>query len=513
LAAVPSIGRATGVEGTAAPEADATRTLYERYGNQIFGYCLHQLGAREEAEDAVQSTFLNAFRGLSRGVVPEAEQAWLFKIAQNVCLSRRRSSWRRGRIESPTDFELAEETTAAPHRRADELIGLQDVLETMPENQRRAILLREWQGLSYREIAEELELSQAAVETLIFRARRALAAGLETSPAEQRSLRARIRSSLDVGSLVAWAKSFLASGVAVKAAGTAAVVTVASAVAAMPQEHTNPRATSKPARAPAHARKPASSPPLSFASRPTRPVVVATSTKPVATHNQEHAARPLKLAAPKASPPHAPATAQPATPPAPAPPPAQVVEAAPQAPAAPVETSRPDQAPAADETHAHGAGHGRAGDGGKRQDHGSATATSTQQSGHEGGGARRDRSAQAADEPQQQRARNHGADARGKPASAPAAVRQQQPQGQVAGSTDQGEQGHGHRHDQQGQVAGTPSGGGHDNVVGQTPTTPATATATAPTPTTTTIAPAAPETPPAPVDESRSGDGGGRHGH
>src|SRR6185312_14752064 len=99
---------------------------------------------------------------------------------------RRRTSWRRGRIESPTDFDVVEELTPAPSRRSDELIGLQDVLERLPENQRRAILLREWQGLSYREIAEELELSQSAVETLIFRARRSLATGLEVAPATLR---------------------------------------------------------------------------------------------------------------------------------------------------------------------------------------------------------------------------------------------------------------------------------------------------------------------------------------
>ena len=114
LAAVPSIGRAVRVEGAPAPEADLTRALYEQYGNQIFRYCMHQLGSREEAEDAVQSTFLNAFRGIKRGVVPELESAWLFKIAHNVCLSRRRTSWRRGRIESPTDFDVVEELTPAP---------------------------------------------------------------------------------------------------------------------------------------------------------------------------------------------------------------------------------------------------------------------------------------------------------------------------------------------------------------------------------------------------------------
>ena len=122
---------------------------------------------------------MNAFRALGRGIVPEAESAWLFKIAENVCLSRRRSSWRRGRIESPSDFEIIEEIIPGPSRQNDELIGIEDALASMPEQQRRAILLREWQGLSYREIAEELDVTQSAVETLIFRARRSLAAGLE----------------------------------------------------------------------------------------------------------------------------------------------------------------------------------------------------------------------------------------------------------------------------------------------------------------------------------------------
>jgi RNA polymerase sigma factor (sigma-70 family) len=232
LAAVSTRGRANRVEGQTAPEADATRALYERYANQIFGYCLHQLGTREEAEDAVQSTFLNAFRGLKRGIVPELESAWLFTIAHNVCLSRRRSSWRRGRIESPADFELVEELTPAPARRADELIGLQDALGQMPETQRRAILLREWQGLSYREIAEELDVSQSAVETLIFRARRALAGALEQPPRRPRRSIARV---LDWGNAVTAVKSLLVGGsAAAKVAATVAVVSATTVAAAGP---------------------------------------------------------------------------------------------------------------------------------------------------------------------------------------------------------------------------------------------------------------------------------------
>ena len=245
MAAVPSTGRADQVDRVAAPEADATRALYEHYANQIFGYCLHQLGSREEAEDAVQSTFLNAFRGLRRGVVPEMEAAWLFKIAHNVCLSRRRSSWRRGRIESPADFDLVEELAPAPARQSDELIGLQDVLETMPENQRRAILLREWQGLSYREIGDELELSQAAVETLIFRARRSLAQGLEQPP---KPARRRARAAGDFGNILAGIKSLLFGGAAaVKVAATVAVVSATTvAVSAPVQQHRQHHKASAP---------------------------------------------------------------------------------------------------------------------------------------------------------------------------------------------------------------------------------------------------------------------------
>jgi RNA polymerase sigma factor (sigma-70 family) len=236
VSAVPFIG-----EVGIAPEADLTRALYERHAAQIYRFCFHQLGRREEAEDAVQSTFLNAFRGIKGGVVPDSEAAWLFKIAHNVCLTRRRSSWRRDRVESPTDFEMVEELAPAPPRRDDELIGLQDVLERLPEQQRRAILLREWQGLSYREIGQELRLSQAAVETLIFRARRSLAEGLE-APVKRR--RRRLASG-GLGSLLSAAQSFLGAGGAVKVAAVVAAAGAGGVVATVPvrDRHAPPRLT------------------------------------------------------------------------------------------------------------------------------------------------------------------------------------------------------------------------------------------------------------------------------
>jgi RNA polymerase sigma factor (sigma-70 family) len=259
VAAVPSIGRASRIERPAAPGADAASVLYERYSAQIFSYCLHQLGSREEAEDAVQTTFMNAFRGLSRGIVPELESAWLFKIAHNVCLSRRRSSWRRGRVEAPNNFEVLQETVAGREQVSDELIGLPDVLEEMPENQRRAILLREWQGLTYREISGELGLSQAAVETLIFRARRALAQGLEQDAVTWKK---RVVRGANLGGGLACLKALLGGGgtAAVKVAATAvAVATAAMAGAGEPSSTHTRRAPAAKPRIASYAAKPSRS--------------------------------------------------------------------------------------------------------------------------------------------------------------------------------------------------------------------------------------------------------------
>jgi RNA polymerase sigma factor (sigma-70 family) len=329
LAAVPSIGRATRIERPVAPGADAAGDLYERYSAQIFGYCLHQLGSREEAEDAVQTTFMNAFRGLSRGIVPELESAWLFKIAHNVCLSRRRSSWRRGKVEAPNNFEVLQEIVPGRERVADELIRLQDVLEEMPDNQRRAILLREWQGLTYREISGELGLSQAAVETLIFRARRALAQGLEQD-GDSSTWKKRARRGADVGGAIACLKMLLGGGgaaalklaAAALAVATAALTTSASAPA---PKQTHPVSDAAPGSAlTGQATAPGSSSTAGVPTtagvtsergrraerRPTRPAAVPAS-QPDATTS----APPATTASPESP---APAATEPAsTPPAP----------------------------------------------------------------------------------------------------------------------------------------------------------------------------------------------------
>ncbi len=331
LAAVPSpVGRPSYAGGpTRAPQAAATEGLYERHAGKILSYCLHQLGSREEAEDAVQTTFMNAFRALGRGVVPEAESAWLFKIAENVCLSRRRSSWRRGRIESPSDFDVIEEVVPGPSRQRDELIGIEDALASMPEQQRRAILLREWQGLSYREISEELELSQSAVETLIFRARRSLAQGLEQPDLIKKPKRNGLRRALrmiDVGTLAAAAKTLLVGSVAVKATATAVAVTAAvTAASVTPKlEGHSPNPTHAPAHVAPRASLPAAGSATAFgpsaaaahedaaarqvtSSRPSAPEKLVTTQRPDQTFRA--ATPPVPTSPPPAAPANVPAAA------------------------------------------------------------------------------------------------------------------------------------------------------------------------------------------------------------
>ena len=230
MAAVPSEGQAAAVRAPLAPADELTSRLYVRYRRQIFNFCLHNLGNREEAEDATQSTFLNAFRGLKRGTTPEFETAWLYKIAHNVCLNGRQSSSRRRSFEAAADFDTIQETVASPQGDTDALFNLTKALELMPEQQRRALLLREWQGLAYAEIANQMGLSQSAVETLLFRARRSLAQGLESEPKERK--RGRPRSN-DTGSLLAVLKSLFVGG-ATKIAATALTVAATSVVATTP---------------------------------------------------------------------------------------------------------------------------------------------------------------------------------------------------------------------------------------------------------------------------------------
>jgi RNA polymerase sigma factor (sigma-70 family) len=209
-------------------DADAVaRDLYERYSNRIFRYCLHRLRSNEEAEDAAQTTFLYAYLGLRRGVQPQFEVAWIYKIAENVCLTRLRTRARRGQFETTGDaFLLQELSPAVEHEQNETVEALPGVLAGMPASQRQALLLREVQGLSYREIADRLETSVSAVETLLFRARRSCAR-------ELRRVTQPVQGALTAGSLLSGVKSlsrYLAASSGAKAAALAVAAATGGAL-------------------------------------------------------------------------------------------------------------------------------------------------------------------------------------------------------------------------------------------------------------------------------------------
>jgi RNA polymerase sigma factor (sigma-70 family) len=152
--------------------------MYRRYVGDVYRYALAVMRNPADAEDVTQTTFLNAYRAyVEKGDRPEKPQNWLIAIAHNVCRQRFRQSARR-------PSEVTFEDDIADTIVDDETPSGEDIrraLSHLAFNQRAAIVMRELEGRSYAEIAEILEVSTSAVETLIFRARRALREQLEGS--------------------------------------------------------------------------------------------------------------------------------------------------------------------------------------------------------------------------------------------------------------------------------------------------------------------------------------------
>ncbi len=165
----------------ATPEqpARAARTLddlYRRHAPEIFRYTFAVLGNRADAEDVTQATFVNALRALERGEQPRKPANWLLAISHN--LMRQRFRQERAR---PAQVEL-EGDLPQPLQPDDETPSVGELVSALgriPPSQREAIVMREFEGRSYAEIAEILGVTTSALETLLFRARRSLAGELE----------------------------------------------------------------------------------------------------------------------------------------------------------------------------------------------------------------------------------------------------------------------------------------------------------------------------------------------
>jgi RNA polymerase sigma-70 factor (TIGR02960 family) len=157
--------------------------VIERHRRELHVHCYRMLASYDDAEDAVQETFLRAWRGRD-GFDGEHARAWLYRIATNVCVDKARS--RQRRASSGTDVswltpypDTMLDEVAAPEAEPDDAYVARETIElaflttlqVLPPTQRAALLAREVLGLPAADTAELLETSVAAANSALQRAR------------------------------------------------------------------------------------------------------------------------------------------------------------------------------------------------------------------------------------------------------------------------------------------------------------------------------------------------------
>jgi RNA polymerase sigma-70 factor (ECF subfamily) len=173
----------------------AFEVLVERYQHRLVGILSHLVGRVEEAEDLTQEVLLRIYRA-RKGYTPKAKfSTWLFTIANNLALNHLRGKGRgtgdavggvgeaggtsamlRPAVER---VEGREGTPSAPMRQAELSDVIRAALGTLGEDQRMAVLLNKFEGMSYQEIAEIMKRTEPAIKSLLSRARMQLRGQLE----------------------------------------------------------------------------------------------------------------------------------------------------------------------------------------------------------------------------------------------------------------------------------------------------------------------------------------------
>lgn len=141
-------------------EKDAFCTLYEQASNVVFSYALSLLRNREDAEDAMQETFLK-IRAAAHLYVPMGKpMAWIFTIARNICLAKCRQ---RKRFSGEPLDEAKEEIDFSGIKDREDRIVLETAFQVLSEEECRIIILHAVSGLRHREIGELLKLPVSTV--------------------------------------------------------------------------------------------------------------------------------------------------------------------------------------------------------------------------------------------------------------------------------------------------------------------------------------------------------------
>ena len=170
------------VERALTGDAEAFGEIVRRWERRIFALTFGMLGREEDARDATQETFLAAFRNL-RGFRGEAKvSSWLHRIAVNQCITRQRRAKVRNEAALDDEEEKDASNFATPHEISpsrvvegrERSIAVRRAVNSLPVDLRQVIVMKEFEELTFREIADALELPLSTVKSRMYTALRQL---------------------------------------------------------------------------------------------------------------------------------------------------------------------------------------------------------------------------------------------------------------------------------------------------------------------------------------------------
>ena len=159
-------------------DEDAFRRIVDTHHPMILNLCFQYVGNQEDAEEVAQDVFVRAYNA-RESYEPRAKfSTYLYRIAVNLSLNRIRNRKRRFGLFQSTVSEDRDLSVAEGNPRPDELLeqkekqtAVRKALDALPSNQRTAVILKRFQGLSYEEIAGVMNCSVSAVEARLHRAK------------------------------------------------------------------------------------------------------------------------------------------------------------------------------------------------------------------------------------------------------------------------------------------------------------------------------------------------------
>ena len=154
-------------------------SLYNRYKGPVYTFCLKMLLDRDLAQDVMQETFLRIYENRDRLLSAHSFKAWTFTIARNQCLNQFRRSNKHVLFDEeniPTAPEAPVLAQVANLEKSEQVTLVNHFLGQLKPEYREVIILREYQNLTYDEIAAVTRSTLSAVKSRLFKARRKLAA-------------------------------------------------------------------------------------------------------------------------------------------------------------------------------------------------------------------------------------------------------------------------------------------------------------------------------------------------